>query len=107
MILLVSQRIPARPVDVVCPPWTGVGRQTTFDMEMVCVTIGGSVITVLVTEAAEVVTTPPPMVTVVCHVSLYVTVTGEGKMVVGCGRTMGGKMKVQGGRHWIRGFGLL
>jgi hypothetical protein len=37
---------------------------------MVCVVIGGSVITVLVVEPTEVVTTAPLMVTVVDQVSL-------------------------------------
>jgi hypothetical protein len=59
--------------------------------------IGGSVITVLVIAAPEVVTIPPLIVTVVSQVSLKVTVTGSMVMVVGLGSTKGGRMRVQGG----------
>ena len=49
MMLLVNQMTPAAP-DVVVPPpalVTGVGFQITFDSEIVCVVMCGSVMTVV------------------------------------------------------------
>lgn len=59
--------------------------------------IGGSVITVSVIEPTEVVTSPPPILSVVDQVSLYVTVTGAILIVVAVDRTKGGRTNVHGG----------
>jgi hypothetical protein len=70
---------------------------TTFQISISVVVIGGIVTTVLVILAAVAVTIAPLTVLVVVHLSSKVIVSGGMTMVVGLGRTIGGKTKVHCG----------
>ena len=76
-----------------------------MDSEMVCVVMGGSVMTVVRICTAMVVMTVPPSVMTVDHVSEYVAVTGGIVIVVLVESTIGGSTSVHGGSHWMTGFG--
>jgi hypothetical protein len=106
IILLVNQMTAPAAPDVVVPllpglvlpgPVTGVGFQMTLDSEIVCVVMGGSVMTVVRICTADVVMTVPPSVMTVDQVSEYVAVTGGIVIVVLVDNTMGGRTSVHGG----------